>query len=237
VTTEHDAMRDAAGAWVLGALDEEETWSFRAHLEVCAACRDEVERLRVAADALPVTAPPVEPPPELKQRLMAIVEAEARDARKPAAQPRREGAMRGWLRGLTARPAFAAAAAALLLLVGGGLGVALSGGGEDSQTVALTVDSTKLRGASAELVRSGDATQVRVRDMPQPPRGRVYQVWIKKPGSAPAPDAVFTVDREGRGAVGVIGDVEGAEAVLVTDEPQGGSQVPSRQPVVQGRPA
>jgi len=234
--TDHDALRDSAGAWVLGALGEEEAWNFSAHLEVCASCRAEVERLRVAADALPLTAPPVEPPPALKERLMAIVEAEARETESAPVQ-RRESALRGWLRGLTARPAFAAAAAALLLLVGGGLGVALTGGGDESQVVALTVDSAKLRGASAELVRSGDATQVRVSNMPQPPRGRVYQVWIKRPGSAPSPDAVFTVDREGRGAVGVMGDVEGAEAVLVTDEPQGGSEVPSRQPVVTGKPA
>src|SRR3954447_12277665 len=113
--SDHDALRDAAGAWVLGALSEEEAYGFAAHLEVCASCRDEVGRLRTAADALPLAAPPVAPPPELKSRLMAIVEAEAAAA-APAPQrpPWTERA-----RALFARPAFAAAAAALLLIVGG----------------------------------------------------------------------------------------------------------------------
>ena len=39
--TDHGEMLDTAGAWVLGALDEDEAWRFSAHLEVCAACRDE----------------------------------------------------------------------------------------------------------------------------------------------------------------------------------------------------
>ena len=58
--TEHDELRDAAGPWVLGALDDDDAWRFSAHLDVCASCRDEVERLKVAAAALPLAAPPVE---------------------------------------------------------------------------------------------------------------------------------------------------------------------------------
>jgi len=224
--SDHDALRDNAGAWVLGALDDEEAWRFSAHLEVCASCRDEVERLQVAADALPLGVPPAAPPPELKTRLMEVVEREAREQAPRSA--------RHWsLPSLFTRPAFAAAAAALALVVGGAIGFALQGGGE-TKVVALT---TATRGASAELVRTGDQTEVRVTNMPAPPRGRVYQVWIKRPGRPPSPDAVFTVDREGRGSVGVRGDLDGAEAVLVTDEPQGGSRVPTREPVVTGRPA
>jgi hypothetical protein len=84
-------------------------------------------------------------------------------------------------------------------------------------------------------VRTGDAVELRVTNMPAPPAGRVYQVWLQRDGRAPEPDAVFTVDRMGRGSVGVLGDVKGAAKVLVTDEPRGGSDVPTRQPVVAGR--
>jgi anti-sigma-K factor RskA len=231
--SDHDALRDAAGAWVLGALDEDEAWRFAAHLDVCAACRDEVERLRVAADVLPLAVPTVAPPPELRRRLMAIVEDEARERRRDAA-PARTERVRARLRLPALRPAFAAAAAALLLLVGVGVGLSLRGGG-GTEVVALAVDAAKLRGASAQLVRSGDEAEVRVSNMPAPPSGRVYQVWLQRDGRAPQPDAVFTVDREGRGSVGVLGDVEGADAVLVTDEPAGGSRLPTRQPVVRGR--
>jgi len=65
----------------------------------------------------------------------------------------------------------------------------------------------------------------------------VWQVWVQRGDRPPSPDAVFTVDREGRGAVGVLGDLHGARQVLVTDEPAGGSSVPSRMPVVALHPA
>jgi anti-sigma-K factor RskA len=230
--SDHDALRDAAGAWVLGALDEEEAWNFQAHLDVCAACRDEVGRLRVAADALPLAAPPVAPAPELKTRLMAIVEAEA--AGRPAPQRRREP----FWRGLLARPAFAAAAAALLLVAGGIAGFAARGGGNGTEATArvipMTVSGARARGARAEIVQNGRGYVVQVSGMPAPPAGRVYQVWLQRDGAAPSPDAVFTVDRAGRGAVGVLGTVSGRQTVLVTDEPLGGSTVPSRQPVLRG---
>ena len=233
--TDHGEMLDTAGAWVLGALDEDEAWRFSAHLDVCAACRDEVARLRVAADALPLTAPPIEPPPGLKERLMAIVEAEAAEP-APRERGRRESAVLGWLRGLATRPGLAAAAASLLLLVGAGVGFAVRGGGEASpRVVAMTADPVKARGARAELVQTDNGVEVRVSGMPAPPPGRVYQVWLQRSGQSPEPDAVFTVDRAGRGAVGVLGKTSGADTVLVTDEPQGGSTVPSRQPVLRGR--
>jgi anti-sigma-K factor RskA len=227
--TDHDAIRDAAGAWVLGALDEEEAWGFAAHLEVCESCRQEVARLQVAADALPLAAPAMEPPPALKERLMSIVEEEARAA-EPAPAVRRRPR---WVEALFARPAFATAAACLLLVAGGVVGFAISGGSEDAATTVAFEGAGR-----AELVQRDGEAAVRVTDLDPPPRGRVYQLWIKRPGNpAPEPDAVFTVDREGHGSVEVQGDVEGAEAVLVTTEPSGGSQEPSTQPFLSAEPA
>src|SRR4051812_6517054 len=230
--SDHDALRDAAGAWVLGALSDEEAYGFQAHLEVCASCRDEVGRLRVAADALPLAAPPVSPPPELKTRLMAIVEAEASTAApKPARSPWWER-----MQGLMMRPSFAAAAAALLLVVGGVTGFAVRGGDDSlSRVVPMTADGVKARGAQARLVQTDQGVEVRVDDMPAPPPGRVYQVWLQRDGDAPTPDAVFTAARDGRGSVAVLGRTSGTDTVLVTDEPLGGSSVPSRQPVLRGR--
>jgi anti-sigma-K factor RskA len=246
--SEHDALRDAAGAWVLGALDEDEAWGFSAHLEVCASCRDEVARLRVAVETLPLAAPPAPPPPELKTRLMAIVEAEARRAHAAEGRgsvagerdrpPRRSAALLGWLSGLTTRPALAAGLATLLLVVGAGVGFAVRGGGDETlsaRVIPMTVDGAKARGARAQIVQTGSGVEVRVSGMPAPPRGRVYQVWLQRGGRAPEPDAVVTVDREGRGAVAVLGRAEGVDNLLVTDEPLGGSSVPSRRPVLLGR--
>ena len=68
---------DDAGAWVLGALPEDEERRFAAHLETCAICRREVAELQMVADTLPLAAVQVAPPPELKDRIMSAVRAEA----------------------------------------------------------------------------------------------------------------------------------------------------------------
>jgi anti-sigma-K factor RskA len=77
VTCEH---RDDAGAWVLGALPDDERDRFAAHLTGCQNCRQEVAELQMVADTLPLAAPQIAPPPELKQRIMAAVRAEAAPA-------------------------------------------------------------------------------------------------------------------------------------------------------------
>ena len=66
----HDRWADTAGAYVLGALPEDERTGFEAHVTTCEACRSEVGELAGAADALPVSAPAVLPPPALKARIM-----------------------------------------------------------------------------------------------------------------------------------------------------------------------
>jgi hypothetical protein len=71
--------------------------------------------------------------------------------------------------------------------------------------------------------------------MPQPPDGRVYQVWLHRgrAGTPPRPtDAFFSVSRHGDASVDVPGDLRGVDAVLVTDEPLGGSSLPTRAPVI-----
>jgi hypothetical protein len=112
------------------------------------------------------------------------------------------------------------------------------GDGGGTTTVQAQVDAITAPGARVRLeIHDGRATLV-ARGLPAPPTGRIYQVWRKQPGRAPAPtDALFTVDRNGSASVAVPGTTKGLEAVLVTDEPKRGSEVPSRQPRIIARPA
>jgi hypothetical protein len=75
-------------------------------------------------------------------------------------------------------------------------------------------------------------------DMPAPPEGRVYQVWVLPEGAdAPRPtQALFTPRRDGSAAAAVP-TVDGVQAVLVTDEPAGGSPAPTREPVLTFSPS
>jgi anti-sigma-K factor RskA len=233
----HEQWVDTAGAYVLGALDDREREAFEAHMAGCAACRGEVEQLRVAADALPAGVPQFAPPPELKDRIMAIVNAEAEllaaaggQADRPPAPARRRARrpLLAWL----SRPAVALACALALIVAGVGAGVLL-GGGDDTHTV---VAETQAPGAQVELQLSDDSATLVARHMPPPPSGRIYQVWLKRPGQDPQPTSVlWSVDAAGSADVAVPGSMEGVESVLVTDEPEGGSRTPTRAPVISAR--
>ena len=237
---DHDNWADSSAAYLLGALDDAEHAAFEAHLDDCPDCRDEIARLRVATDALPASTLQLAPPPELKDRIMAIVNAEAEllraagpEADRVPVAPRERRRFAWW----PPRPALALAATLLMLAIGVGAGVLGSGGfAGETRTVAaeVTVDD-----ASAELiVRDEDHSTLVTRGLPETSPGRVYQVWIKRPDRDPEPtDALFTVHKDGSASVDVPQSLEGVEAVMVTSEPNGGSDVPTRDPIVVASPA
>jgi anti-sigma-K factor RskA len=240
---DHDRWADSLGAWMLGALPEDEVDGFRTHLESCAECRADAESLRVAVDALPASAAPMRPPPELKGRLMAVVEREASllQAAGPEAdrvkEPRRRHRFRR-LSGLTLRPALATGLVVLLLVIGGG--AALLGRtafDQDARTIVARVNP-ELKGSRASLEVDGDRARIVGKKLPPPPAGHVYQVWLDRGGKAPEPtSALFSTRRDGTASVDVPGSIDGVRAVMVTDEPSGGSSTPTGRLILTASPA
>jgi anti-sigma-K factor RskA len=223
---------DAAG-WVLGALDERDGAAYSEHLRTCAECQAEVARLRVPADALSLATEQIAPPPELKDRIMRVVESEAQLLRAsgPEADRVARKRRRRLLPSFSLRSLPAAGLAAVILAVGVAGGVLLSG---DSAPQTRTVQArVGMAGASA-IVRVTDGhAKLEVTGMRNPARGRVYQVWLKSGRGAPQPtDALFNVNVRGRGHVEVPGSVDGVDEILVTSEPQGGSVAPTTKPVI-----
>jgi anti-sigma-K factor RskA len=220
-----------AGAWVLGALDERSVAAYEEHLRGCADCRAEVARLRVPADAMALATEQVAPPPELKDRIMRVVESEAQLLRATGPEadraPQRERRRLRW----NLRPLPLAGLAAATLAVGVAGGVLLSGGSsEHTRTIQAQVTMT---GAHATLRVTGDRAKLEVSGMRNPPAGHVYQVWLQRGNGAPEPtDALFTVNVRGDGRVEVPVSVKGVDRILVTSEPRGGSLVPTSRPVI-----
>jgi anti-sigma factor RsiW len=222
---DHDQWADSLGAWLLGALPEDEAAGFKRHLEACAVCREDARSLQVAADALPASVEPRTPPPALKSRILAVVESEAEllhAAAPESDRPRRRRSRFAWL---APRPALAWGLAALLLLAGAGAGLlgreALDGG---TKTYTAQVEG----GARATVEVTDGRARLVAAGLPAPPAGRVYQVWLDKGGAAPEPtDALFSTRTDGAAAVDVPGSLDGVRRVMVTDEPTGGSQKPT----------
>jgi Anti-sigma-K factor rskA len=116
---------------------------------------------------------------------------------------------------------------ALALLAAAALGalamlIALESGRHDVRR------SISAAGPKAALHRVGSRAQLIVSGMSEPPPGRVYELWTQRAGAAPRPtDALFTVTSTGMGTVEVPGGLRGVSAVMVTNEPRGGSAVPT----------
>ncbi len=226
--TEHRECNDDAAAYTLGALDDHEARSFRTHLETCVVCRDEVVAFQAVADSLALSAPQVAPPVELRRRVMGEVKAEPRMARRSAPRRRSRIGAPAWL----PHPAFGAAGLAFAAVLAVAL-LTLIPGGSSSRSIQASVAWP----STSAVLRVGSRTsQLIVRRMPQPPAGRIYEVWLKRGSQAPSPtSALFDVGSAGTTTVEVPGDLHGVTSVLVTAERSGGSAVPTRRPVIVAR--
>ena len=237
----HDIHQESVGAYLLGALEDQELRTFEGHLDECPVCRDEVERLRPAVEALPRSVVPVSPPPSLKASLMAEVENDLRERGETPAPSPVLGALRDRLSSVGGalfgtRPAVAWVSAAFVLLVGIVMGYAVTQvtSGDDARTVAASVDKKTVPAGSGSLLVPGDESKgaiLRVNGMPTLDSDSTYQVWVQRDREVIA-ESLFSVGANGAGAAAVSEDLEDADAVMVTREPAGGSRAPSEEPIL-----
>jgi anti-sigma-K factor RskA len=212
--TNHDAMHELTGLYVLGALDQAERRAFETHMASCAACAAEVRTLGGVVRALPYGVPQVDPPAGLRDRVLGAAQTRAF---QPGPLPDRAR---------TFNPGWLAAAALLVIAVGlgayavtlreriGGLELRLADAvtrlSRSEQQVAVAVRSAETAEARMAVLTAPDVLQVdlagqkpapqargraflsRARGLlfaanalPPLPAGRTYQLWYLR--TAPAP--------------------------------------------------
>jgi anti-sigma-K factor RskA len=220
----HLAWRDEIAAYLLGSLREEEAAELERHLGECPECREWLEWLRPAAELVPEAVARLQPPPELRQRVLA----EVRDDRRrsaPAAEPKRR---RGWLRDALLRPATGLAGAAVI--AAGIAGYAIGTGGGDEQQ--KTIPGAPQGGVIANLERGRDGGVLHLAGLSELGPGEQYQAWVQREGRM-EPSSLFDARPNGSARAPIPQNLEGADAVLVTIEPRGGSGEPSSAPLVE----
>jgi anti-sigma-K factor RskA len=217
---EHETRRDDIAAYLLGSLEPGDAAEMEQHLAACEECRTELEWLRPAAQVLPESVEKVEPPAQLRSRIMGEVETDA---------GRKRSGIRlgGRMRALSLRPAIGLAALALLVAGIAGYAIRDSGSGSGTTTVA----AGHAPGVTAKMVSEGDSGTLRLANVHQLPAGEVLQAWVQRGKRIESAKTLFVPNRDGT-ATAVIDDMQGVNTVMVTAEPRGGSNYPTSEPIV-----
>jgi len=213
-----ESIHDLSAAYALDALDDDERRAYEDHLAGCERCREEVAAFSATAEMLGYAAPPVDPPPMLRDRILVAARGE-----RPNVVPMRPR----WAYPVAAVAAVAASAAIVLAVWNVSLNDRLS------HTGAL--HSVPVSGAPGSLVVGprGSAALVLYR-LDAAPAGKTYQAWVIRGKRAPVPAGLF----RGGGTTffPISGKVPKGSVVAVTVEPAGGSPAPTTKPFVVSQP-
>ena len=220
MTGEHPDRNDLV-AYALGAVESGEGREIEAHAPSCARCKRELEALVPAVAVLGESVEQLEPPPELRERVLAEVRADiARSEAEPAGTPPRR--RRGW-RGLLARPAIAVGLAIAIAAVGG---YVIAGNDENGGPQETTVTVMAEQGIGGTLAVAENTSMLNLHGMAQLQGREVYQVWVAK-GQSLRPSSSFIPDSNGRAMTSVDGDLMPGTKVMVTREPEPGRTTPT----------
>ncbi|HET9014733.1 MAG TPA: anti-sigma factor [Thermomicrobiaceae bacterium] len=205
----HEDVADDLPAYALDALAPKERACVAAHLASCARCREELHRLEETLGALGTAAPQVDPPPALREQLIASLDGVG-DA------PVHSVISSRWV-----RPAMAIAAVLLLGLAGSlallahdlagvrGDLAAMQGQqatvsavlADSSQPIRLATDSAPQAYGMLYLGSQPRQAVLVVKQLPPTQPGRLYQIWLVQQNGARVSGGTFTTDAGGNATV------------------------------------
>jgi anti-sigma-K factor RskA len=252
----HEDYQELLAASALTALDDADARVLNSHLQNCAECRAELSQWENTASALALEATPMEPSPEVRERILASVRADRSQSSQvvPFVPPART-----W----SSFSSFGAIAAALIFaLMLFATGWMMAQRRQDRLELAelraellqtqqeldhkrdvlallsspdthmMKLDGTKMAPSAYAMLaydKNGHA-MLMARGLPAAPAGMAYQLWFIKDNQK-MPGKVFNTDPAGNGMLeDQIPDVARQSAVFaITLEPAQGVASPTGQ--------
>jgi len=252
--TVHEQFADDLCLYALGALQGEEHDAIEKHLDECAACRQEVERLRGDVALLAFSATGPRPPAHSRDRLISAI------AKEPRRIQVRQRARWNWWNALGWAAAVAAIVIAILvrqqnsdlrrrvgeleagssqqgrqLLEAKQLLATLTSPGAEDFTLVAAKTPPQPQG-KVIYVRGTGTVVFLASNMPAAPPQKAYELWLIPASGAPIPAGLFKPNAGGGAAVirpPLPSGVE-AKAFAITLEPEAGSSAPTSQPIMVG---
>jgi anti-sigma-K factor RskA len=229
-------IHELTAGYALDALEPDERQAYEEHLADCPQCQADLVSFWEVTGALALAATGPEPPPELRDRIVAAARAEAQTV---VAFPSRRQAPRQIL------GAVAAIAAVALVALGwwaislhGKLGDTRSALAEQRMVAGVLADTSaqrvSLAAGNGTLVKGADGSVLVVDGLKPAPAGHTYQVWVVRKGMAPASSGLFAGGNHS--VVLVRHDVANGDVVAVTLERAGGAKAPTTKPVAASNP-
>ena len=228
---------DVLPALALGSLDSDEAVRVKEHLSSCLICRSELSAFESVAAQMASAIPPVEPPHDLRNRLMERIQTP-----RPRPQPVQKVPSRAWWDGLL--PAWGVASLLLILALAAfnlllwqrfnRMDFFTTPGG--LRAVPLLPTDTASRATGFVLVSAdGEDGALIVDGLPPPAEGQEYQLWLLRDGEKIS-GALFSTDEHNYGGTRIRAPRSLLEysAAEITIEPQGGSPEPTGVQVLSG---
>jgi anti-sigma-K factor RskA len=174
-------------AFVIGALDPEESEETRRHLTSCPRCRNELEGLRKVNRALEAAPPPVDPPGHLKDEILTRLRAE-RESRTDYAEPGKASSSGRRTKSQGGRRLYllSGVAAAVVAVVVFGIFFGLPRAEAPVATVALVPTPEEAAGLDgywgvAEIraqPSDNQRVELRLNNFAEPEPDRYYELWF-----------------------------------------------------------
>jgi anti-sigma-K factor RskA len=248
-------LEELIPAYVLDAVNESERARIEAHLSRCATCAQLVASYRPVANLLAFAVLPIEPPPDLKYRVLAAALPKAKARAVPTHTESVISHLSSLVSSLFRSPAFAAATLVLVVALAVrnvSLQNQIAQQAASNQqmlseisrqralvsTIAYAETQPKhLQATDAAPQAIGrlfaapelNALALIVYDMPALESKRVYQIWLIDPAGDRTSGGTFTVDERGRAWVYIRAPkpLSNYQGVGITIEPEGGSPKPT----------